>query len=123
MWDRITPPKIVPRAFVSFGRSRTLMAGMRSSGIGRTGYRERRSAEAQGLALGVHRSRANVLENGCARLLRSLEDGGQVARRRRAVVAALRADVDLGGDGFSVLELDDHCLAGKVRVLLRVELV
>src|SRR5687767_8343530 len=33
MWERITPPKIVPRAFVSLGRSRTLMAGIRSSAI------------------------------------------------------------------------------------------
>src|SRR5262245_35501791 len=30
MWERITPPKIVPRAFVSLGRSSTLIAGTRS---------------------------------------------------------------------------------------------
>jgi hypothetical protein len=28
-WDKMTPPKMVPYAFVSLGRSRTLMAGMR----------------------------------------------------------------------------------------------
>ena len=32
MWDRITPPKIVPRALVSLGSRRTLIAGMRSFG-------------------------------------------------------------------------------------------
>ena len=30
MWERITPPKIVPRAFVSLGSSSTLIAGTRS---------------------------------------------------------------------------------------------
>ena len=31
MWERITPPKMVPSALVSLGSSSTLMAGMRSS--------------------------------------------------------------------------------------------
>ena len=30
MFERITPPKIVPSALVSLGRSNTLMAGVRS---------------------------------------------------------------------------------------------
>ena len=30
MFERITPPKMVPYAFVSFGSSRTRIAGMRS---------------------------------------------------------------------------------------------
>ena len=30
MCERITPPKIVPRAFVSLGSSSTLIAGIRS---------------------------------------------------------------------------------------------
>ena len=30
MCERITPPKMVPRAFVSFGSSSTLIAGTRS---------------------------------------------------------------------------------------------
>src|SRR5262249_48029963 len=120
-WDRMTPPKIVPRAFVSLGRSRTLIAGMRASGIGRTGYRERRSSQAQGAAGEIDASGPDVLEDRFSRLVSPSEDSREITRGRGTLVVALGADVDLGRNGLSILELGRHGLAGEMGVFLGIQ--
>src|SRR5262245_44827726 len=97
------------------------MAGMRSSGIGRTGYRERRSSQAQGPAGGVDGSRPDVLKHRLPRLASPLEDSSLIARGRRPLVVARSADVDLGGGRLTIFQLDGDRLMGEMRAFLGIE--
>src|SRR5258707_762488 len=72
MLDRMTPPKIVPRVFVSLGSSSTLMAGLRAGlgdgapgALGAVGREEGRAGDVvAGGGVGSSGARGSLLSRG-----------------------------------------------------------